>query len=150
MKRDSQADELADQWTLLPGERKLSANKSGTTRRFAVLLKFFRSEARFPPVASGSPQSVFVRLEPYFAPGDTNVFARPASPIRRGETMKHEASRADPWGTWTEHEREAHNQKVMPQMHVSAMPSMRMFTVSRERANPDSSITKPTCMQKTR
>jgi hypothetical protein len=25
-----------------------------------------------------------------------------------------------------------------------------MFTVSRERANPDSSMTKPTCMQKTR
>jgi hypothetical protein len=32
MKRDSQADELADQWTLLRGERELSANKSGTTR----------------------------------------------------------------------------------------------------------------------
>jgi hypothetical protein len=32
MKRDSQADELADQWTLLRGEIELSANKSGTTR----------------------------------------------------------------------------------------------------------------------
>jgi hypothetical protein len=32
MKRDSQAHELADQWTPLRGERELSANKSGTTR----------------------------------------------------------------------------------------------------------------------
>ena len=43
-----------------------------------------------------------------------------------------------------------HSQKVTPQMQVSAIPSTRMFTVSRERANPDSSMTKPTCMQKTR
>src|SRR4029077_850106 len=43
-----------------------------------------------------------------------------------------------------------HSQKVTPQMHVSAIPSTRMFTVSRDRANPDSSITNPTCMQKTR
>src|SRR6266851_3012295 len=43
-----------------------------------------------------------------------------------------------------------HSQKVTPQMHVSAIPSTRMLTVSRERANPDSSMTKPTCMQNTR
>src|SRR6267154_3806208 len=43
-----------------------------------------------------------------------------------------------------------HSQKVTPQMQVSAIPSTRMFTVSRDRANPDSSITNPTCMQKTR
>src|SRR3984957_6412980 len=43
-----------------------------------------------------------------------------------------------------------HSQKVTPQMQVSAIPSTRMFTVSRERANPDSSMTKPTCMQKPR
>ena len=49
MKHDSRADEPAEQWTLLPGERELSANKSGTTRLgFAVLLKFFRCGARFP------------------------------------------------------------------------------------------------------
>src|ERR1700690_3785939 len=42
------------------------------------------------------------------------------------------------------------SQKVTPQMQVSAIPSTRMLTVSRERANPDSSMTKPTCMQKTR
>src|SRR5271170_7297550 len=43
-----------------------------------------------------------------------------------------------------------HSQKVTPQMQVSAIPSTRILTVSRDRANPDSSITKPTCMQKTR
>ena len=35
-------------------------------------------------------------------------------------------------------------------MHVSTMPSTRMLIDSRDRANPASSITKPTCMQKTR
>src|SRR5258708_9335743 len=43
-----------------------------------------------------------------------------------------------------------HSQKVTPQMQVSAIPSTRILTVSRERANPDSSMTKPTCIQKTR
>ena len=43
-----------------------------------------------------------------------------------------------------------HSQKVTPQMQVSAIPSTRMLTVSRDRAKPDSSMTKPTCMQKTR
>src|SRR5215468_6448468 len=43
-----------------------------------------------------------------------------------------------------------HAQKVTPQMHVSTMPSTRMLIDSRERANPASSITKPTCMQNTR
>src|SRR5262245_25314423 len=37
-------------------------------------------------------------------------------------------------------------QKVMPQMHVSTMPSTRMLIDSRDRAKPASSITKPTCI----
>src|SRR5215467_14685176 len=41
-------------------------------------------------------------------------------------------------------------QNKTPQMQVSAMPSTRILTDSRERANPASSITKPTCIQKTR
>ena len=54
MQRDWPADELAEQWILLPGERELLANKTGATRLgFAVLLKFFQCEARFPPVAPG-------------------------------------------------------------------------------------------------
>src|SRR5258708_37360735 len=42
------------------------------------------------------------------------------------------------------------SQKVTPQMQVSAIPSTRMLTDSRERAKPASSSTKPTCMQNTR
>ena len=49
MKREWPAEELADQWTLLASERGLLANKSGATRLgFAVLLKFFQTEGRFP------------------------------------------------------------------------------------------------------
>ena len=49
MNRDWNADELAEHWTLLPDEKRLLANKSGPTRLgFAVLLKFFQHEGRFP------------------------------------------------------------------------------------------------------
>ena len=49
MKREWSAEELAEQWTLLPSERELLANKTGVTRLgFAVLLKFFQAESRFP------------------------------------------------------------------------------------------------------
>src|SRR4051794_18101561 len=49
MKHDWNADELLEHWTLLPGEKRLLANKSGPTRLgFAVLLKFFQHEGRFP------------------------------------------------------------------------------------------------------
>src|ERR1700681_3773283 len=41
-------------------------------------------------------------------------------------------------------------QNSTPQRQVSTMPSTRMLIDSRERANPASSITKPTCMQNTR
>ena len=76
MKRDSQANELAEQRTLLPGERELLA-KSGATRvGAAVLLKVFRCEARFPESRQEVP-SASLSAGPYLAPGDTNVFARP-------------------------------------------------------------------------
>src|SRR5437588_1944453 len=41
-------------------------------------------------------------------------------------------------------------QNRTPQIQVSAIPSTRMLTDSRERAKPASSITNPTCIQKTR
>src|SRR5712671_955563 len=41
-------------------------------------------------------------------------------------------------------------QNVIPQMQVSTMPSTRMLMDSRDRANPASSITKPTCIPNTR
>src|SRR6185295_14035730 len=41
-------------------------------------------------------------------------------------------------------------QNVTPQMQVSTMPSTRMLMDSRDRANPASSITNPTCIPTTR
>lgn len=49
MKQGWSAEELAEHWTLLPSERELLANKTAVTRLgFAVLLKFFQVESRFP------------------------------------------------------------------------------------------------------
>lgn len=59
MKRLWTADELVDEWTLLPSELELLANKTGTTRLgFAVLLKFFSIEGRFPHAKQEVPGAV--------------------------------------------------------------------------------------------
>lgn len=49
MKRQWEIDELVEYWTLLPDEITMLANKTGANRLgFAVLLKFFQIEAKFP------------------------------------------------------------------------------------------------------
>jgi hypothetical protein len=49
MKRHWARDELADHWILGPTELELLANKGGATRLgFAILLKAFTIEGRFP------------------------------------------------------------------------------------------------------
>lgn len=49
MRRNWQADELVEHWTLLPDELILLTNKTNPNRLgFALLLKFFQLEARFP------------------------------------------------------------------------------------------------------
>lgn len=49
MRRDWDADDLTEHWALSPSEKKLTVHKNGPTRLgFAVLLKFFRVEPRFP------------------------------------------------------------------------------------------------------
>jgi TnpA family transposase len=49
MKKDWHPDELAHHWSLSPDERDLLANKSGATRlNFAILLKAFQLNGRFP------------------------------------------------------------------------------------------------------
>ncbi len=49
-------EELDLQWALLPQEQKLLRNKTGATRLgFAVLLKFFQQESRFPEDPSEVP-----------------------------------------------------------------------------------------------
>ena len=59
MTREWQVEELLAQWTLLPGDWPLVGNKHGPTRLgFAVLLKFFQSEGRFPRHPHEVPPSV--------------------------------------------------------------------------------------------
>ncbi len=49
MKRSWPEEELIERWTLTPDELPLLANKPGATRLgFAVLLRFFAGEGRFP------------------------------------------------------------------------------------------------------
>jgi hypothetical protein len=49
MKRQWSEEDLVEHWTLDSGDRALLGNKTGATRLgFAVLLKFFRQEGRFP------------------------------------------------------------------------------------------------------
>ena len=62
MKRQRTRDELADQWVLAPREIELLANKAGATRLgFAVLLKSFMLEGRFPRQKHDVPGAVVVQ-----------------------------------------------------------------------------------------
>jgi hypothetical protein len=59
MKREWHPDEVVEHWTILPGDRQLIGNKSGPTRLgFAVLLKFFQHEGRFPRQPSEVPLAI--------------------------------------------------------------------------------------------
>src|SRR5207244_3085899 len=63
MKRQWTRDELADHWTLGPTELELLANKSGATRLgFAILLKAFTIEGRFPRQKHDVPLVVIVHV----------------------------------------------------------------------------------------
>jgi len=63
MKRHWDTEELIEHWTLMPPEQELLANKTGTTRLgFAVLLKFFQYEARFPAHAQEIPSTVVAHI----------------------------------------------------------------------------------------
>ncbi|MEK6570123.1 MAG: DUF4158 domain-containing protein, partial [Bacteroidota bacterium] len=63
MKRLWQAEELVEHFTLLPEESTLLANKTGSTRLgFAVLLKFFQYEGRFPYYKSEIPEAVVAHM----------------------------------------------------------------------------------------
>jgi hypothetical protein len=63
MKRVWPLDELIEQFTLLPNERELLGNKTGATRLgFAVRLKYFQHEGRFPARKSDVPRAVVAFL----------------------------------------------------------------------------------------
>lgn len=56
MRQDWTPEQLVDEWTLEEGDRKLLGNKSGATRLgFALKLKFFQIEGRFPSYAEEIP-----------------------------------------------------------------------------------------------
>jgi hypothetical protein len=59
MKRNWTEDEMSAHWSLRPSERDLITSKQGSTRLgFALLLKFFQSEGRFPTYAKEIPKSI--------------------------------------------------------------------------------------------
>jgi TnpA family transposase len=59
MKRQWTIEELIDQFTLLPKEQQLLTNKTGATRLgFAILLKCFQAEGRFPRGKHEVPKAV--------------------------------------------------------------------------------------------
>lgn len=63
MKRHWTPKEIEADWLLLPDERTLLANKTGATRLgFAVLLKFFQLEGRFPSDPKEVPVAVVAHV----------------------------------------------------------------------------------------
>lgn len=57
MRQEWSPEELLASWTLVDGDWKLVANKSGPTRLgFCLMLKFFEIEARFPEFIEEFPQ----------------------------------------------------------------------------------------------
>jgi TnpA family transposase len=63
MKRDWHPDELIEHWTLTPGEKQQTLSKREPSRLgFAVLLKFFQHQGRFPKSAREVPKAVVDHL----------------------------------------------------------------------------------------
>jgi len=60
-KRQWTPDELAEHWTLTESDKDLIANKAGATRLgFALLLKFFQHDGRFPQHRGEIPTATVV------------------------------------------------------------------------------------------
>jgi len=73
VQREWEPEELVARWTLVEDDWRLIANKSGPTRLgFAVLLKFFELEARFPRHAGDLPQAAvdYVAAQVKVDPGE--------------------------------------------------------------------------------
>ena len=88
MKREWHPDELVEHWTILPEERHLIGNKSGATRLgFAVLLKFFQYEGRFPHHPHDIPSSVVQYVAHQVGPNPT--FVSPGAISMRGGAQPH-------------------------------------------------------------
>lgn len=72
MKRQWDAEELVENFTLLPTEMALLSTKSEENRLgFGVLLKFFQMETKFPRTKQEVPNRLFLTLQD-FSPSRQN------------------------------------------------------------------------------
>ncbi|MGI8412259.1 MAG: Tn3 family transposase [Solirubrobacteraceae bacterium] len=63
MQRQWTAEELAEHWTVLPADLELLGNKTGATRLgYALLLKYFQAEGRFPQAKADLPPAAIVHV----------------------------------------------------------------------------------------
>jgi len=86
MKRNWTERELSDHWSLSSTERDLLDFKHGTTRLgFALLLKFFQIEGRFPTSSKEIPRAVvpFVANQTGGRPQDLDVYPWEGATIKR-------------------------------------------------------------------
>ena len=78
MRPEWEPDELIACWTLVEADRDLVANKSGATRLgFALLLKFFELEARFPGTSASCLRPPWTRSGARNAPSGWSAATTP-------------------------------------------------------------------------
>jgi Domain of unknown function (DUF4158) len=85
MRREWEPEELIASWTLIDRDWELLANKSGATRLgFALLLRFFDLEARFPAHVGELPPAAveYVAGQVKVAPGALNEYSWSARAIK--------------------------------------------------------------------
>jgi uncharacterized protein (DUF4415 family) len=76
MKRNWELDELIEHFTIVPSEMKLIENKTGANKLgFAVLLKYFQIEARFPDHKNEIPEAVIAYIAKQLFM-DSNLFSQ--------------------------------------------------------------------------
>jgi len=93
VKRDWHPEELIEHWTLTPGEKQQTLSKREPSRLgFAVLLKFFQHQGRFPKSAREVPKAVVDHLASQLeaAPARWNEYDRGGRTIKshRSEIRK--------------------------------------------------------------
>jgi hypothetical protein len=94
VRREWQPEELIASWTLVDRDWVLVANKTGATRLgFALLLKFFELEGRFPTHAAELPPAAVE-----YVAGLVKVAASESRAVRVVGSHDRVSPRADPGG----------------------------------------------------
>lgn len=92
MRRESEPEELIASWTLVEDDWRLVGNKAGATRLgFALLLKFFELEARFPRHAADVPPAAVA-----YVAGQVPGARRGVCRLRLGRAHDHLPPGPDP------------------------------------------------------